>query len=424
MSEKEDTSEELEDITSQFSKESRSWSVEEPGFTKETSNSLTEASDGKPSNQICETPPRKEALSIHDDTSTSSSGSKSKRNEEQRKTRQFSETIPRYDSSQSKTEISQSPSLSVTEMTAEYQAFIDSLSDETLGKISPQVFEENQKGLGSESENQIQKIPSEICNLKGIQKLNISSNQFIYFPIELCQLKSLEELNISQTNGRKLTRLPEELSNMTQLKGLDISNNAVREIPRNIGELRSLVSLNACNNQISYLPPSFLYLSDLQQLDLSGNNLTALPTGIYKLFSLKEINFDGNPLLRPPMEICKGRQLYTIARYLQRADERDEKILEKIFKIVAKNITETNFEFLCQKLNLAISETDMSTKSTVSLSERVHQALDRWKMESNDLSLTTAALRDQLTRALTIIGAYEIIDKITALKLFTCAIKF
>lgn len=38
-----------------------------------------------------------------------------------------------------------------------------------------------------------------------------------------------------------------------------------------------------------------------------------------------------------------------------------EKILEKIFKIVATNITETNFEFLCQKLNLTISETDKST---------------------------------------------------------------
>lgn len=45
-------------------------------------------------------------------------------------------------------------------------------------------------------------------------------------------------------------------------------------------------------------------------------------------------------------------------------------------------------------------------------------------MESNNLSLTTAALRDQLTRSLTMIGAYEIMDKITALKLFTCAIKF
>nr|KAF6418926.1 leucine rich repeats and death domain containing 1 [Rousettus aegyptiacus] len=211
---------------------------------------------------------------------------------------------------------------------------------------------------------------------------------------------------------------------MTQLKRLDISNNAIREIPRNIGELKSLVSLNAYNNQISYLPPSFLSLNHLQQLNLSGNNLTALPSGIYNLFSLKDINFDDNPLLRPPMEICKGKQLYTIGCYLQKADERDEKILEKIFKIVANNITETNFQFLCQKLNLAISETNVSTKSTVSLSERVLQALDRWKMESNNLSLTSAALRDQLTRALTMIGAYEIMDKITALKLFTCAIKF
>nr|KAF6418925.1 leucine rich repeats and death domain containing 1 [Rousettus aegyptiacus] len=187
-------------------------------------------------------------------------------------------------------------------------------------------------------------------------------------------------------------------------------------------------------NQTQVFPPlpfhldicGSAYLRLLRDLEVptSRNNLTALPSGIYNLFSLKDINFDDNPLLRPPMEICKGKQLYTIGCYLQKADERDEKILEKIFKIVANNITETNFQFLCQKLNLAISETNVSTKSTVSLSERVLQALDRWKMESNNLSLTSAALRDQLTRALTMIGAYEIMDKITALKLFTCAIKF
>lgn len=211
---------------------------------------------------------------------------------------------------------------------------------------------------------------------------------------------------------------------MTKLKGLDISNNAIREMPTNIGELRSLVSLNADNNQIRSLPPSFLSLNALQQLNLSGNNLSVLPSGIYNLFSLKEINFDDNPLLRPPMEICKGKQLYTIARYLQRADERDEKILAKIFKIIAKNITETNFQFLCQKLNLTISESDKPALSTVSLSERVHRVLDKWKTEKNNLSITTAALRDQLTRALTMIGAYEIMDKITALKLVSCAIKF
>lgn len=42
-----------------------------------------------------------------------------------------------------------------------------------------------------------------------------------------------------------------------------------------------------------------------------------------------------------------------------------EKILEKIFKIVANNITKTNFKFFCQKLNLVLSETDMSTKRYV-----------------------------------------------------------
>lgn len=45
-------------------------------------------------------------------------------------------------------------------------------------------------------------------------------------------------------------------------------------------------------------------------------------------------------------------------------------------------------------------------------------------MESNNLPLTAAALKDQLVRALTMIGAYEIMDKITALNLFTRAIKF
>lgn len=62
--------------------------------------------------------------------------------------------------------------------------------------------------------------------------------------------------------------------------------------------------------------------------------------------------------------------------------------------------------------------------STVSLSERVHQVLDKWKTEKNNLSTTTAALRDQSNSALTMIGAYEIMDKITALKLVSCAIKF
>lgn len=66
----------------------------------------------------------------------------------------------------------------------------------------------------------------------------------------------------------------------------------------------------------------------------------------------------------------------------------------------------------------------MKIFSNVSLSERVYRVLVAWKMESKNVSLTTAALKDQLVRALTMIGAYEIMDKITAFHLFTRAIKF
>ncbi|KAL6092953.1 hypothetical protein STEG23_001052 [Scotinomys teguina] len=155
------------------------------------------------------------------------------------------------------------------------------------------------------------------------------------------------------------------------------------------------------------------------QFSSLGNNLTALPSAIYSLLSLKEINFDDNPLLRPPMEICKGKQLHTIAQYLQRADERDEKILEKIFNIVANNISEIDFEFLQQKLNMTSSESSISEKNTTPLlNERIYQAFVKWKADKN-LALTAMALKDQLVRGLNMIGAYDIINKITALNLYT-----
>ncbi|EDL84357.1 similar to hypothetical protein 4932412H11 (predicted) [Rattus norvegicus] len=122
------------------------------------------------------------------------------------------------------------------------------------------------------------------------------------------------------------------------------------------------------------------------------------------------------------MEICKGKQMHTITCYLQRADDRDEKILEKIFHIVANNITETKFEFLQQKLHMARSENSVPVKTTTPLNEGIYQALLKWKTEKR-VSFTAIALKDQLFRALNMIGAYDIMDKITALNLYTSAIK-
>lgn len=74
---------------------------------------------------------------------------------------------------------------------------------------------------------------------------------------------------------------------------------------------------------IAFVSIISFYRKALFNFFILGNNLTALPSAIHNLVSLKEIKFDDNPLLRPPMEICEGKQLYTITCYLQRADERD-----------------------------------------------------------------------------------------------------
>lgn len=75
------------------------------------------------------------------------------------------------------------------------------------------------------------------------------------------------------------------------------------------------------------IPKMFLKLTkckyQLFSCILSGNELVSLPDGLHHLHLLTDINFDGNSLIRPPQEVCKGKQLHTIVRYLESADERD-----------------------------------------------------------------------------------------------------
>ncbi|XP_044859070.1 leucine-rich repeat and death domain-containing protein 1 isoform X4 [Mauremys mutica] len=240
---------------------------------------------------------------------------------------------------------------------------------------------------------------------------------------EICHLSSLEKLKLCQINGLKLTKLPEELSKLTCLRELDISHNALKDIPEGIGELKHLVSLTANNNSISQLPKSVTSLSDLQQLNLSGNQLICLPSGLQHLQSLKDINFDGNPLIRPPQEVCKGKQLYTIVCYLESADERDGKILQKIFKIISGNVSFENFEFFCQKLQFNNAEIkSLENNRTLVLEEKILQALEIWKSENK--ALTPAEMIDQLIRVLTMTGMHYLTNKVKALKLYTQSVKF
>ncbi|CAM2105400.1 unnamed protein product [Caretta caretta] len=139
--------------------------------------------------------------------------------------------------------------------------------------------------------------------------------------------------------------------------------------------------------------------------------------------SLKDINFDGNPLIRPPQEVCKGKQLYTIVRYLESADERDGKILQKILKIISGNVSFENFEFFCQKLQFNNAEIkSLENNRSLVLEEKILQALESWKSENQ--ALTPAEMIDQLIRVLTMTGMHYLTNKVKALKLYTQSLKF
>ncbi|XP_074048941.1 leucine-rich repeat and death domain-containing protein 1 isoform X5 [Macrotis lagotis] len=217
----------------------------------------------------------------------------------------------------------------------------------------------------------------------------------------------------------QLTQVPDELSILTELEILDISYNSIKELPKNIGELSKLVHFNASNNLISVLPLSFGFLNKLKHLNMSGNHLTELPNGLNNLSSLREINFDENPLIKPPHEVCKGKVLNIIGHYLQKAEDRDEKILQKLFRIVSQALPKIHFEFFCQKLQLKKPVIDILVKKTnTRLEEGILEALNIWRVEK-DPPLTPAALRDHLIRIITVTGLQELGDKVKALKLST-----
>ncbi|XP_044859069.1 leucine-rich repeat and death domain-containing protein 1 isoform X3 [Mauremys mutica] len=301
--------------------------------------------------------------------------------------------------------------------------FLADLNAEGMMEISQKISERDvEKDTLHSLENLevFQKLSTSVLQETGdAEELNQIPQEVVEGDAKRDQLQSEENPEVAE----KLTKLPEELSKLTCLRELDISHNALKDIPEGIGELKHLVSLTANNNSISQLPKSVTSLSDLQQLNLSGNQLICLPSGLQHLQSLKDINFDGNPLIRPPQEVCKGKQLYTIVCYLESADERDGKILQKIFKIISGNVSFENFEFFCQKLQFNNAEIkSLENNRTLVLEEKILQALEIWKSENK--ALTPAEMIDQLIRVLTMTGMHYLTNKVKALKLYTQSVKF
>ncbi|XP_077217679.1 uncharacterized protein LOC143852132 [Tasmannia lanceolata] len=133
-------------------------------------------------------------------------------------------------------------------------------------------------------------IPSAICDLKNLTKINLSLNYFSgKFPISLYNCMNLESLDLSQNIF--VGEIPQDIYRISTLKYLNLSsNNFSGQIPSGIGGLTKLVDLHLEYNQLNgSLPAEIGNLTNLENLWLANNPFTAvrIPPEFGKLNKLK-----------------------------------------------------------------------------------------------------------------------------------------
>lgn len=96
------------------------------------------------------------------------------------------------------------------------------------------------------------------------------------------QLWKLNHLTVLYMTDNQLTRVPADICQLTHLIKLDLSYNKLRSLPVEIGDLISLRELMLNNNQLRLLPYELgRLIITLQVLGLKGNPLASDVMGIY-----------------------------------------------------------------------------------------------------------------------------------------------
>ncbi|KAI9295911.1 hypothetical protein K502DRAFT_201960 [Neoconidiobolus thromboides FSU 785] len=136
-------------------------------------------------------------------------------------------------------------------------------------------------------------------NAERIKSMELSLNLLLDFPLDFAQLCiSLTKLRLSQNEYEKI---PDSLHNIKGLKSLDLSNNKITKLDS--GQLHLLPDLDRlifCNNQISIIPDDYSMLTKLTVLDLSNNCLESFPLPICHLYMLKYLNLSFNNIKSIP----------------------------------------------------------------------------------------------------------------------------
>lgn len=137
----------------------------------------------------------------------------------------------------------------------------------------------------------ISELPTEVWDLKSLERLDLSSNRLTALPKQISQLNNLIHLDISHNN---INTFPDDVLRLLRLRFLYIRNNGISNMPLNISELKNLYSLHLSYNPISYLPDSIISLQDIQIIDISNTHILSFPVEIVSLKNLRILIMRGN----------------------------------------------------------------------------------------------------------------------------------
>lgn len=116
--------------------------------------------------------------------------------------------------------------------------------------------------------NRIQEIQSDICDIRGLKTVSLNNNELIKLPPEVCLLEKLEKLYVANNN---LELLPELFWKLRNLKELDISGNRFTEFPDVLTRCEQLNFLRMTDNEMVTLPTTIINIRSLLICDLSRN---------------------------------------------------------------------------------------------------------------------------------------------------------